>query len=115
VRFEHEIRPQLNQAIEAKRGAWINLKPSYQLVISALAWSLGEGKKDTFVPGFRQPPGRYEIRKRIRECITRRERSISRVAKNWQVIISCLEWVLGDSDIMPLESRENIYLGVQVD
>jgi len=114
MRFEHEIRQQLNRSIEARRGAWPHLKPSYQLIISALAWSLGEGKKDTFVPGFGISRGEYEIKRRIIECMKKRER-ISILSKNWQVIISCLEWVLGDSDIMPLEARENIYLGVQVD
>ena len=112
MRFDYEIRQQLNRAIDARRGAWPHLKPSYQLIVSTLAWSLGEGKKDTFVPGFGHQRGKYAIRKRIRECIMRRERSISIVAKNWQIIISCLEWVLGDSDIMPLEARENVYLGV---
>jgi len=113
MQFEHVIRQQLNRATEARRGAWFNLKPSYQLVVSALSWSLGEGKKDTFVPGFGKPRGEYEIRTRIRRCIERRDKAMMGIlSKNWQVIISCLEWVLGDSDIMPLEARENIYQGV---
>ena len=112
VRFEYEVRSQLNRAIEAKRGAWINLKPSYQLVISALAWSLGEGRKDSFGPGPGRARGEYEIRSRVRRCIERKDKArIDIISKNWQIIISCLEWVLGDSDIMPLEARENIYHG----
>ena len=112
MRFEHEIRRELNDAIEARRGITRFLQPSYQLVISALKYCMGEGKKDNAVPGFGNPRGEDEIRERLEECRNRRENSRRIIATNWQIIVSSLEWVLGDSNITPLEARERFSVGV---
>lgn len=112
MREENDIRLHLKDFIESRRGIMAVFQPSYQLVVLALKCSLGEGKKDNVVPGFGHPRGEYAIRKRIRDCIVKRDKSISILAVNWQVIISSLEWVVGDSDITPLEARESLFSGV---
>jgi len=108
MRWEHEIRRHLSDAIEARRGIIIVFQPSFQLVISALKWCLGEGKKDNAVPGFGKPRGENEIRARLLECQNRQTNSIKILAQNWKIIVASLEWVLGDSDLTPLEARGQI-------
>lgn len=108
MRFEHEIRRHLGDAIEARRGIMYVFQPSFQLVVSALKWCLGEGKKDNFVPGFGKPRGENEIRARLVECRNRQANSLKVLTQNWQIIVASLEWVLGDSNITPLEARSQI-------
>ena len=105
---EIDVRTHLIEAIKAKRGIMAVLNPSYQLVISALKWCIGEGKKDNAIPGFGKPRGEDEIRERLFQCRNRQAGSFSIIALNWQVICASLEWVLGDSDITPLEARKQI-------
>lgn len=109
MRSELEVRKHLIDAIEARRGIMSVLQPSYQLVISALKWSMGEGKKDNAVPNFGTPRGEDEIRERLEECRKRRDTSMKILSANWQLIVSSLEWVLGESDITPLEARKNFF------
>lgn len=111
MRSEIIVRKHLIEAIGARRGIMSVLQPSYQLVISALKWSMGEGKKDNVVPGFGHPRGEYAIRKRLRECILKRDNARI-LAINWQLIVSSLEWVLGETEITPLEARESLFAGV---
>jgi len=71
---------------------------------------MGEGKKDNFVPGFGNPRGEDEIRERLEACQKRRDNAPSILAANWQLIVSSLQWVLCETEITPLESRE-IFFG----
>lgn len=109
LRSEIDVRKHLTEAIEVRRGIMRMLRPSYQLVISALKWSMGEGKKDNAVPGFGNPRGEDEIRERLETCRKRRDNSMQILAMNWQLIVSSLEWVLCETEITPLEARENFF------
>ena len=109
MRFEVDIRKHLSEAIEARRGIMRFLQPSYQLIITALKWCMGEGKKDNAVPGFGNPRGEDEIWERLEACRKRRDNSMSILALNWQLIVSSLEWVLCETEITPLEARETFF------
>ena len=109
MRSEIDVRQHLTETIEARRGIMRLLQPSYQLIISALKWSMGEGKKDNAIPNFGTPRGEDEIRERLEACRKRRDNSMQILAANWQLIVSSFEWVLCETEITPLEARENFF------
>lgn len=112
MRSEPDIRKHLAEVIEARRGIMRVFQPSYQLIISALKWSLREGKKDKAIPGFGIPRGESEIRERLEACRKRRDNAFSVLVVNWQLIVASLEWVLCETEITPSEARENLFAGV---
>ncbi len=70
-------------------------RPTWQLIIKALAWSIGKTA--------------IEINNRIVICGARRDRQRMKTMKrNWQLISETLKWVLEETDIDPIESRKEL-------
>ena len=97
MRTVPEIMPIIEECQRKKRYSLPPISATWQLIVSALEWSLG--KTET------------EIRERILRCEFRRD-TARLLASNWQVIISSLEWVLGEEERDPITMRSIVYGGV---
>ena len=90
--------PEIMNVIEAaefgSQGTFFIYKPTFDLIISPLNFSLGKTRE--------------EIEKRIIICEGKREKSKKILKNNWQLIIDSLRWVIEELDIDPLESRRNL-------
>ena len=68
-------------------------KPTWNLIISALKWSLGKTA--------------IEINNRIVICGAKRDRTRMEIMKNnWQLISETLKWVMEETETNPIESRK---------
>ena len=97
LRTVPEIMSIIEECTRKKRYSLPPISSTWQLIVSALEWSVG--KTDA------------EIRERIRRCELRRG-TRRLLASNWQVIISSLEWVLGEEERDPIMMRSIAYGGV---
>jgi len=97
LRTAPEIMPTIEECQRKKRYSLTPISATWQLIVSALEWSLG--KTET------------EIRERILRCELRRD-TARLLASNWQIIISSLEWVLGEEERDPISMRKIVYGGV---
>ena len=80
-----------------KRRSLPPISSTWQLIISALEWSMGKTDK--------------ELRERILRCELRRD-TARLLTSNWQIIVSSLEWVLGEEERDPITMRSIAYGGV---
>jgi len=69
-------------------------KPTWDLIISALDWSLGKTAE--------------EIQTRISKGIDKQIQSPKILWKQWQLMIDSLRWIIEETDTDPLESRRNL-------
>lgn len=97
MRTVPEIMPIIEECQRKKRYSIPPISSTWQLIISALEWSLGKTDQ--------------EIRERIKRCELRRDTS-RMLGPNWQVIISSLEWVLGEEERDPITMRSIAYGGI---
>ena len=97
MRTVPEIMPIIDECKYKKRRSIPPISSTWQLIISALEWSLGKTDQ--------------EIRERIKRCELRRD-TARLLASNWQVIISSLEWILGEEERDPIMMRSIAYGGV---
>ena len=90
--------PEILNVIEAaKVGSakyFFIYKPTWNLIISPLDWSLGKAY--------------HEIQTRIEKCIEKQDQSPGILVNQWQLTIDTLKWVIEETDIDPLESRRNL-------
>ena len=97
MRTVPEIIPIIDECKYKKRRSIPPISSTWQLIISALEWSLGKTDQ--------------EIRERKKRCELRRD-TARLLASNWQVIISSLEWILGEEERDPIMMRKIAYGGV---
>lgn len=90
--------PEIMNVIEAAKlgsaESFFIYKPTWNLIISPLDWSLGKAY--------------HEIQTRIEKCIDRKVNSPAILRNQWQLTIDTLKWVIEETDIDPLESRRNL-------
>ena len=90
--------PEIMNVIEAAElgsaESFFIYKPTYDLIIKSLDWGLGKTYE--------------EIQTKISKCIDKQIQSPKILWKQWQVMIDSLRWIIGETDIDPLESRRNL-------
>jgi len=90
--------PEILNVIEAAKlgsaESFFIYKPTWDLIIKPLDWSLGKTAK--------------EIQTRIEKCIEKQDQSPGILRNQWQLTIDTLKWVIEETDIDPLESRRNL-------
>jgi len=90
--------PEILNVIEAAKvgsaKSFFIYKPTWDLIISPLDWSLGKTYE--------------EIKARIEKCIEKQDQSPGILVNQWQVTIDTLRWVIEETDTDPLESRRNL-------
>lgn len=94
MRSAPEIMNVLEAAKLCSAESFFIYKPTWNLIISPLEWSLGKS--------------RDEILYRISVCRDKQKNSLKILSCTWQLIIDSLKWVLEETDIDPLESRRNL-------
>ena len=91
--------PEIMNVIEAAElqsaETFFIYKPTWDLIILALNWSLGKTA--------------IEINNRIVICGAKRDRGRMEIMKNkWQLIIETLKWVMEETDTNPIEARKDL-------
>ena len=91
--------PEILNVIEAAElrsaDAFLIYRPTWNLIISALNWSLGKTDE--------------EIMTRRGKCRYKQDQAKNQQMKNhWQLIIESLDWVLEETETNPIEARKGL-------
>lgn len=90
---DHDRLLKIDQCERLAADTFYIYKPTWQLIIKALSWSIGKTA--------------IEINNRIVICGAKRDRDRFKIMRNnWQLIIDTLKWVLEETDIDPIDSRK---------
>lgn len=92
---DHDRLLKIDECEQLMANTFMIYKPTWQLIIGALRWSIGKTAID--------------INNRIVICGARRDRTRMKILRsNWQLIIETLKWVLEETDIDPVDSRKDL-------
>jgi hypothetical protein len=94
IREHSQLEALIEKCEEASAQTFFIYKPTYNLITKAVEWSFGKSELD--------------IKKRILICEGKKNRGISILRPQWQLIIDTLKWIIFECDLDPMESRRQL-------